>query len=103
MKNVSTGSEVTRVLIEAADWGFSPKYKEEAEKAETEVIEESAETTEKVTEEVVEEFVEEDIHVCPLCESKLEEELSDEILSEHINEILEIAALNEAEESTDDE
>jgi hypothetical protein len=38
-------------------------------------------------------------HVCPLCESTLEEELSDERISEHVNDILE--AVETLEEAAD--
>lgn len=45
---------------------------------------------------VVEEAVEED-HYCPLCDSKLEEALSDEKLEEHVEYILNV--INESEDS----
>jgi hypothetical protein len=101
MKHKANGPNETRVLIEAADWGFQPKFKEEGAETETEVIEESTEETEEET--VVEAVEEEDAHFCPLCESKLEEEISDEILAEHINDILEVVARDEEEESDEDE
>ena len=103
MKHKTTSPEKTRCLIEAADWGFSPNFKAEAE---AEVIEESTETSEVAEEEEIVESTEEEIHVCPLCECRLEEELPDEILAEHINDILEIAASEDTEElneSEDDE
>jgi len=48
-----------------------------------------------------EESVEE--HTCPLCESVLEEELSDERIYEHVNDILEaVQTLEEAADADDD-
>ena len=49
-----------------------------------------------------EESVEE--HTCPLCESVLEEELSDERIYEHVNDILEaVQTLEEAADAEDDD
>lgn len=45
-----------------------------------------------------------DEHICPLCESVLEEELSDDQIFEHVNEILgALENLNEAADEEDDD
>jgi hypothetical protein len=43
-----------------------------------------------VVEETVNEETAEDVHVCPLCESHLEEEISQEKIDEHINFFLSV-------------
>ena len=46
----------------------------------------------------------EETHVCPLCESELEEELSDECLIEHAEAMAELfASLNEEDDEDEDE
>lgn len=67
---------------------------------ETEVIEESAEEVDE-SEEVA-------THVCPLCETELEEELSDQCLLEHAQSMLSLfdeveAQLNEEDDESDEE
>jgi len=66
-----------------------------------------AESTEEaaVTEEPVEEISEEvEGHVCPLCESHLEQDVEDDRLYEFIDEVYSaVVALDEANEEDDDE
>ena len=71
-----------------------------------------SESKDKVVEETKDEVVEETNteieHFCPLCESKLEEELSDEVLYEHIDTVLSLAndllkEETEEEESSEEE
>lgn len=67
---------------------------------EPEVIDESAEEVDE-SEEVA-------THVCPLCETELEEELSDQCLLEHAQSMLSLfddveAQLNEEDEEPEDE
>lgn len=57
----------------------------------------------KVTE--AKEVSEVEEHVCPLCESKLEEDLSEEVLEEHVRNILEAAeqVISESDEDDDED
>lgn len=54
-----------------------------------------------LTESTEETVNEEEEHVCPLCESKLDEAISEDRLQEHINEVMNL--VNEMNESSDDE
>lgn len=66
-------------------------------------VEERYDVLKKVDEMRQDESEDEEVHVCPLCESYLEEELSDEILAEHFDNVLEaLDELNEEAEEADD-
>ena len=71
--HIKIDEDYVKSLLENAAWGHDVQLQEE------------------VQEEVI---VEE--HVCPLCESKLDEELSDEIVLEHLEKIEELLEANTA-------
>lgn len=60
------------------------------------------ELTEEVVEEAAEEVVEEEAHICPLCESHLAEEISDEAWDSHFAMLDQIAEEVDAEEEGED-
>jgi hypothetical protein len=82
-------------LIEEGGWeklGITPRMDE----ATTEV-EETEETEEVVAEAEAEE------HTCPLCQSTLEEELSEDTMTQHIEAVLALVEqLNEEEEEAEE-
>ena len=86
--HIKIDEDYVKSLLENAAWGHDVQLQEE------------------VQEEVI---VEE--HVCPLCESKLDEELADEIVLEHLGKIEELleantkgsAASNRVKEQDEDE
>lgn len=90
--------------IEVASVDTKEEVIEEAKKKKVKDLGEPGEESETVAE------AEEAVHTCPLCESKLEEELTDEQLLEHAGimaEILDqfevIEEEEEAEEETEEE
>jgi triphosphoribosyl-dephospho-CoA synthetase len=111
MYDKRTDKDVAQKLMEAADWStigmdqpsFEPEVAEEVIEEETA---DEVETKEDETE-IQEGKDEAEEHTCPLCESVLEEAISDEKIQEHVNlisKILEEAAVedDEAGESDDD-
>ena len=86
MNTQDVPAEFVTKLLESRGWskaGITTKPREVLEEAKA----------------VVEE--EEDYHTCPLCESELEEELSEEAIVEFTSDVLDI--LEEAEESLEEE
>jgi hypothetical protein len=86
-------------IVKQGSWAkLGLKVKLQEEKKEEAKAPVNEETTEQVKEEVVE-------HVCPLCESKLSEALSDDLITERVGiiseAILEVAKEDESEESED--
>jgi DNA repair exonuclease SbcCD ATPase subunit len=65
----------------------------------TESFEQSQEAQDVQEEEQIEEAVE--AHVCPLCESQLEEAISDEQLAEHVDFM--VGVISEMEDITDED
>jgi len=93
--------ELRNQLLEAAEWGkigISPRL-DEAQKEETEETEESEESEEA-------EELQESAHICPLCTSYLEEEISEETLLEHLDVVLglvdRLSQMNEGDEDIDE-
>jgi len=87
MKHNSINESVVNDIVSQAYWGTAGIKVKAPSK-----VEESTEV--EATEEVdtpQEEIVEAESHECPLCCSKLDEELSDDVIAEHISDILEIA------------
>lgn len=91
MKHFNISDEAMKIILENSAWQqFGVKVNEAKQN-----IDESAEQAE---EEAVEE------HVCPLCQSHLQEAISDEALMEHTANVLEAvnaATINEQEEEED--
>lgn len=91
MKHFNISDEAMKIILENSAWQqFGVKVNEAKQN-----IDESAEQAE---EEAVEE------HVCPLCQSHLQEAISDEALLEHTANVLEAvnaATINEEEEEED--
>ena len=86
-------------IVKQGSWSkLGLKVKLQEEKKEEEKAPVNEETTEPVKEEVAE-------HICPLCESKLSEALSDDVITERVGliseAILEVAKEDESEESED--
>ena len=80
MNHVDIKEEIVDQLIEGCSWnklGFEPK---------SEKLNESSDSGDPVEQEVIEEAI-----TCPLCESHLDEDISDEKLSEHLETVLGIA------------
>ena len=94
MKHLNISDEAMKIILENAAWSdFGLKV----ESKEGQKLDES-------TDETLEE--EADEHVCPLCQSHLQEAISDEALMEHTANVLEAvnaATLNEEEEEEDGE
>jgi hypothetical protein len=97
MRGIQLDESVTKDILSFR----KPKLAETTAKPEevkTEKVEEAKKT--KKEEPVVES------HVCPLCESKLEEEISDEKLQEHVDYLLSVINENfteDGEESLDED
>jgi hypothetical protein len=83
-------------LINQAFWGKGGVRLTEN----TEEVTQEPQTQEEVTQDDSEQL-EESAHVCPLCESKLEEDISDEQLMEHVNLMVEI--ISEMNDVTDED
>lgn len=92
MKHLNISDEAMKIILENSAWGqFGLKVDE--------VKQPINEEAEEVSEEA-------DEHVCPLCQSHLQEAISDEALMEHTANVLEAvnaATLNEEEEEEDGE
>ena len=95
--------ELRNQLLEAAEWGKAGITPRLHESQNEEAVEETEETEE--TEEAVEEL-EEATHVCPLCTSYLEEQISEESLLEHLDVVLglvdRLSQINEGDEDIDE-
>ena len=94
MRGIELNTDVYSDLFKSNVWG-NAGIKVKVDEAKVEKVEE-AKKPETKEEEVIEEGVEE-THVCPLCESKLEQDISDERLQEFIDYTLEV--INEAFET----
>ena len=86
-------SDFVEALLGSPGWG---KAGVAVKREEKEVVTEEKEQKEEVVEETEE--VEE--HICPLCESTLEEELSEEAIVEFTSDVLDV--LEEAEEALEE-
>lgn len=90
MKHLNISDDAMKIILENSAWQqFGVKVTEAKQK-----IDESAEQVDEEAEE----------HVCPLCQSHLQEAISDEALMEHTANVLEAvnaATLNEEEEEED--
>ena len=93
MKHLNISDDAMKIILENSAWAdFGLKVAKVEEKK----LDEAAEQIEE----------EADEHVCPLCQSHLQEAISDEALMEHTAEVLEAvnaATLNEEEEEEDGE
>lgn len=99
MKNRDVLKEEVEQLISQSFWGKSGVSLNENTEAQAETQE--AVESEETVEESEAEVVQEETHVCPLCESHLEEPVSDEQLTEHIEMMLGI--INEMNDISDEE
>lgn len=97
MKNRDVLKEEVEQLISQSFWGKSGVSLNEN----TEVPVETEEVMESEEELVDDQEVIEEAHVCPLCESHLEEPVSDEQLTEHIEMMLGI--INEMNDISDED
>jgi len=90
MKHLNISDDAMKIILENSAWQqFGVKVTEAKQK-----IDESAEQVDEEAEE----------HVCPLCQSHLQEAISDEALMEHTANVLEAvnaATLNEEEDEED--
>lgn len=94
MNHINVEDTLIASLIEASDWTKTSHPLGQK----TEVLEESVETQEKI-----EESKEEDI-TCPMCESVLEEELTDDKIMECVNTIVKVMDnLNENSETEEED
>ena len=92
MDHIKVEKEFLDNLFESAAWnqvGVKPVVEEAA----PEVVEEESS--------VVEEAEEGATHSCPVCESTLEEELSDDVLREHLSKVFDV--IDEAFEVIEEE
>ena len=92
MKHLNISDEAMKIILENSAWGQFGLKVDEAKQPITEEAEEVSE--------------EADEHVCPLCQSHLQEAISDEALMEHTANVLEAvnaATLNEEEEDVDED
>jgi len=95
--HIEVDETYVKSLLENAAWGKANiKLSEKTSPVEQEITEEPTEEEAAVIEEAPES------HSCPLCESSLENDLSDEVIFEHINmvqSLLQALTEEEAEES----
>jgi hypothetical protein len=92
MKHLNISDEAMKIILENSAWG---QFGLKVDEAKQPINEESEEVSEEADE-----------HVCPLCQSHLQEAISDEALMEHTANLLEAvnaATLNEEEEEEDGE
>jgi hypothetical protein len=92
MKHLNISDEAMKIILENSAWG---QFGLKVDEAKQSINEESEEVSEEADE-----------HVCPLCQSHLQEAISDEALMEHTANVLEAvnaATLNEEEEEEDGE
>jgi hypothetical protein len=88
--HINVEESFIKSLVENAAWDEARLSVTEAKQEETvEASKEEAEVVEEEKEELVQETqaLQEDQHVCPLCESTLEEALTDEQIMEHLAQI----------------
>lgn len=89
-------------IIGQSFWGKTGvSLNESAKKLSEQAEVEEVEQVEEEVEEVQDEVLEEQAHACPLCESALEEPISDEQLTEHIQMMLGI--INEMDNISDED
>jgi hypothetical protein len=106
MNHMNLSDELRNQLLEAAAWGkagINPQINE----ATTEAVVEEPEASEEASEEATEEPIEESsTHVCPLCTSHLDEQISEESLLEHLDVVLglvdRLSQINEGDEDVDE-
>ena len=99
--HINVDESFVKSLVENAAWDEARLSVTEAKQEETvEASKEEAEVVEEEKEELVQatQPLQEDEHFCPLCESTLEEELSDERIMEHLAQIEEALAQELEEE-----
>lgn len=96
MKKVILAEEVDQI-IQQSFWGLGGvKLNESVQEPQAqEQVQEEVPAEEEQLEEAVE------AHVCPLCESQLEEAISDEQLAEHVDFM--VGIINEMEDISDDD
>jgi hypothetical protein len=101
MDHMKLSDELRNQLLEAAEWGKAgitptPRTNKAINEESAEEVEESEEGEE----------LQEAYHVCPLCTSYLEEEISEETLLEHLDVVLglvdRLSQLNEGDEDVDE-
>lgn len=88
--NQPVSKEYIKSITEGIEWDRYANFKPKVVEPEAEQVLESTEV-EVPEEEVLEEGEEVEGFVCPLCESHLEEEVSEDRLAEHISDIFEAA------------
>ena len=97
-------NDLAKQLMESSNWD-SVKTVNLTESATPEVIEEDSVDEDLLTEDETGELAEAidkgDVHVCPLCETILAEEISDELVESHMEFVAGILA--EDADSSDDE
>ena len=96
MKRQVLAEEVNQI-IQQSFWGMGGVKLTESTETQPEVAPQAEDQGQDA--EMVEEAVE--AHVCPLCESTLEQDISDEQLAEHVNFMVDI--INEMGDITDEE
>ena len=107
MNHINVGADFVKNLVENANWqkaGLEVSVKETEEETKEASIEEEAAPVEEVKAEEEEEELEEETkeHQCPLCESVLEEELSEEKLISHLGAMQELFAKFTAKEEDEE-
>lgn len=95
MKHNVLKEEVDQILSQAFWQKGGIRISENAEVQQQEVVQDEQPV------EADEQVIEEQTHVCPLCESTLEEAITDEQLSEHVDFM--VGIINEMEDITDDD
>lgn len=114
-------NELARMLMETSDWSAQKEVKakltESTETKTEEVVEEAVAEKEVVEEassdaevseednsaaELVEAIEKGDVHVCPLCETILAEELSDELVENHIEFVAGLLSEDASDEDSED-
>ena len=94
MKNIDVSAELVSGILKNAGYEALEKLEESTEVDAVETTEDEVDLETLTEEEIAQ-------HVCPLCESFVEEGISDEAILEHLESVVEV--LNEAYEEDSEE
>ena len=100
-KHIEVPDEFVNSLMDDNSWGRFGLMSE-SKKSDAEIVEKVEQVLE---DEEVNEEAEVEVHSCPLCETVLDEALSDEVLEEHISSVLDMVneIISEQEDSDEED
>ena len=109
---IKISNDLAKQLMETSDWASQKEVQDKlsestkpVEEASTEEVVETVEVSEEdaAVSELVEAIEKGDVHVCPLCETILAEELSDEIVENHIEFVAGLLSEDASDEGSEDD